>query len=82
MRINGTPMNTIPVNPYNAATEKAVTARRSTQLRKKLAKRAGANQAWAGLNQSSMMGEWMSAGRGQAPTKEQRNASGKESKIG
>jgi hypothetical protein len=61
-----------PVNPYNAASDKTAAARRSYQQRKKLAKRAGANQAWAGLDQASMIGQWMSAGRSPASTKNQR----------
>jgi len=47
MRVDGGPIHTNPVNPYNAATEKTVAARRSYQLRKKLAKRATGGQGWA-----------------------------------
>jgi hypothetical protein len=83
MRINSTPMDSIPVNPYNAATEKTVTARRSTQLRKKLAKRAAGARLWEGLDKASMIGRWMNGGKSPASATDQHHASaaGQESKI-
>ena len=83
MRVDSGSINPNPVNPYNAATEKTVTARRSFQLRKKLAKRATGTQTWEGVDQVSMIGQWMSAGRGSTLTKNTRQASAtlKNSKI-
>lgn len=63
-----------PVNPYNAATEKTVSARRSFQMRKKLAKRAAGAQGWAGVDQAAMMSQWMSGGQARSPAKDQRRA--------
>jgi hypothetical protein len=58
-------VNTIPVNPYYAATAKAAAARRPFQLRKKPLKRAASVQAWAGSKMAFMTGQWMNAGREQ-----------------
>lgn len=75
--------NPNPVNPYNAAAEKTTVAQRSFQLRKKLAKRTAGTQAWAGLGQAPMIGQWMNGGRDSALTEDKRHASSalKDSKI-
>jgi len=76
MRVDGGSSNANPVNPYNAATEKTLAARRPCQARKKLAKRATAgSQAWAGFDQAPVIAQWMSGERGKTPGKEQHNAS-------
>lgn len=77
MRADSSSNNSNPVNPYNAATEKTVVARRSFQIRKKIAKRAANNQAWAGFGRAPMMAEWMSGGRSQTNAKEQRQTNAK-----
>jgi hypothetical protein len=83
MRIECNSITPKPVNPYNAATEKAVTARRSFQVRKKLAKRAAGVQAWAGVDKDPIVGQWMNGGRSQMLTKDQRliRASSKDSRL-
>ncbi|MGD0938642.1 MAG: hypothetical protein ABR905_02945 [Terracidiphilus sp.] len=73
MRVDADSTNTNPVNPYNAAAEKTSAARRSFQMRKKLAKRAASGQGWAGLDQAAMIGQWMSGGQGLTINKDQRN---------
>jgi hypothetical protein len=75
MPIDGGSTHPNPVNPYNAATEKTAAARRSYQLRKKLAKRPTGPQGWAGLDQAPMIGQWMNGGQGKTPGKEQHNTS-------
>jgi hypothetical protein len=84
MRSDGSSMNPNPVNPYYAATEKAVAARRPFRVRKKPMKRAAGVQAWAGSDQAFMMGQWMNGGPGQALPKDQRHASasGKDPGLG
>jgi hypothetical protein len=77
MRVDGSSSNVNPVNPYVAATEKTVAARRSYQVRKKLAKRAAGSQAWAGFDQAPVVGQWMSGGQGKAPGRVERNATAK-----
>jgi hypothetical protein len=72
MRVDGSSIHPNPVNPYNAATEKTVAAKRSYQLRKKLAKRATGSQGWAGLDQAAMVGQWMSGGQEKAKARNQR----------
>ncbi len=74
MRVDIRSTMSSPVNPYNAATEKTVAARRSNQPRKKPVKRAASIRSWAGLNQASAIGQWMNGGRGHALTKKQRPA--------
>jgi hypothetical protein len=76
MRVDGASNHPSPVNPYNAATEKAVVAKRSFQLRKKLAKRAANPQGWAGLDQAAMIGQWMNGGHDRAKTENQRQHGG------
>ncbi len=73
MRIECNPVIPKPVNPYNAAAEKAVSARRSFQVRKKIAKRSTGPQGWAGLDKAAMLGQWMSADREQTLTNDRRN---------
>jgi hypothetical protein len=69
MRIECSSIKPKPVNPYNAAAEKATSARRPFQARKKIAKRAAGSQGWAGVDQASMAGQWMNTGRDQTLTK-------------
>jgi hypothetical protein len=71
---DGNSMNPNPVNPYYAATEKAVAARRPFQTRKKPAKRTAGVQASAGSVQAFLIGQWMSAGRSQALTEDRQHA--------
>ena len=81
---DGSSMNPNPVNPYYAATEKAVAARRPSQTRKKATKRTAGVQASAGSGQIFLMGQWMCAGRSQALTEDRRHAtrSGKGPDLG
>jgi len=74
MRADGSSSNDNPVNPYNAATEKTIAARRPYQRQKKLAKRAAGSQAWAGFDKAPVIGQWMSGGRGQTLGNERHNA--------
>ena len=74
MRIDGGSTQPNPVNPYNAATEKTVAAKRSYQLRKKLAKRAASSHGWAGLDQTALIGQWMSGGQDKTKTRNQRQS--------
>lgn len=69
MRIENSLINPDPVNPYQAATEMAIAARRPMQDRKKPVKRGTGAQGWAGAKQSLMIGQWMNGGRGEAVTK-------------
>jgi hypothetical protein len=71
---NGSSMNPNPVNPYYAATEKAVVARRPFQARKKSTKRTAGVQTSAGSGQAFMMSQRMNAGRSQALTEDRRHA--------
>lgn len=75
MHVHDGSINLHPVNPYNAASEKTAAARRSYQLRKKLAKRATRAQGWAGPDQAAMIGQWMNGGRSHTLPKNQRSAS-------
>jgi hypothetical protein len=83
MRIDNNSLTRTPVNPYNAATEKAVTARRPFQAKKKPVKRATVVQGWAGSHEALMVGQWMSGARINAPTKGQprANVSGRDLKC-
>jgi hypothetical protein len=80
MRSDNSAIKPNPVNPYNAATEKAFAAQRPSQARKKSVKRETGGQAWTGSAQSLMIGQWMSAGRGRALAKDSHHAdaSGKD----
>lgn len=71
MRVDGGSTSNKPVNPYAAAAEKATSARRAFQMRKKLAKRSAGTQNWSGLGRASMIDQWMNAGRSQAQIKGQ-----------
>jgi hypothetical protein len=52
-------MNLSPVNPYAAAAEKALAAKRSSTTRKKLAKAAAEAEAPASPDEAAMVGRWM-----------------------
>ncbi|MGD0095668.1 MAG: hypothetical protein ABSB60_04190 [Terracidiphilus sp.] len=71
MHLGGGSIQHNPVNPYNAATEKTFAAKRSYQIRKKLTKRASGAQGWAGVDQTAIIGRWMSGGHGLSSTKNQ-----------
>jgi hypothetical protein len=78
MHTDGTSTNPNPVNPYYAATEKAIEARRPFQVRKKPVKRAASGQFLAGSELACAAGQWMNgdqAGVGRKPLS--RSASGK-----
>ncbi|MGD0831749.1 MAG: hypothetical protein ABR907_12445 [Terracidiphilus sp.] len=66
MRIDSSLVNNNAQNPYCAATEMAIAARRPMQDRKKPMKRGAAAQGWAGSKQAFMIGQWMNGGRGEA----------------
>jgi len=75
MRIDSSTSNANAVNPYNAAAEKTASARRSCQVRKKLAKRAAGSQAWVGFDQAPVIGQWMSGEPGKTLSNQRRNTS-------
>ena len=55
-----------PVNPYNAASEKTAGARRSSPMRRKLVKHSTGTQAWASVDQTPIIGQWMSGAHDQS----------------
>lgn len=78
MHIDGSSVNSDPVNPYTAAAERAVEARQPSQERKKPVKRGAGAKPWTGSKQSMMIGQWMHAGKGELSA----CASGKDIDIG
>jgi hypothetical protein len=84
MQIHGSPENPEPVNPYYAATEKAIAAQRPFNVRKKPAKRAAGAQTGTGSDQTFMIGQWMNGGRSQVLTEDRHHAGacGKEPDLG
>jgi len=75
MRADSRSISSNPVNPYNAASEKASGARRSFQTRRKAVKQAAAVRAWTGADKAPVIGQWMNGGRGKTVSKDQRRGS-------
>ena len=65
MEIHDNLFDSQPVNPYYAATEKALAAQRPVQGRKKPVKRMTGFQAGPGSDRIYMVGDWMNAGQSQ-----------------
>lgn len=63
MHIHGMQMNFNSVNPYAAAAEKALAARRSSRTRKRLLKKAAEIGAPQSLEAASMVARWMQGPR-------------------
>ncbi len=80
MKLDLCPENSTRVNPYSAATEKAVAAQRHLQVRKKPMKHAAGAQAGSG--KAFTLDQWMSGARSRTPaeTPRQGGAPGKEPK--
>ncbi len=63
MHIHGMQMNLNSVNPYAAAAEKALAARRSSRTRKRLLKKAAQIGTQQGFEETSMVARWMQGPR-------------------
>jgi hypothetical protein len=70
MHIHGTPMNSNVVNPYLAAAEKAMSAQRAADRRKKRRKSAADAEGVSSPEEAFMVGQWMDARRNQALSEE------------
>jgi len=74
MPIDSTLVNHDAVNPYCAATEMAIAARRPMHDRKKPVKRGMGVKPWAGSKQAFGIGQWMNGGLDEALTKVEKAA--------
>ncbi len=74
MSLDSTLVNQNAVNPYCAATEMAIAARRPMQDRKKPVKRGTGAKPWAGSKQVFGIGQWMNGEQGEALTKAEHTA--------
>jgi hypothetical protein len=83
MRLDDGSIKHDPVNPYNAATEKVAALRRTFQARKKPVKRVAGVQAWVGVDQAAVIGQWMNGGCDRTSNKDHRETtvSGKDLKV-
>jgi hypothetical protein len=66
MLVEGNQMNLNPVNPYNAAAEKAMAAQRPTGSRKKPVKSAHVAECASMSDETWQISDWMNAGRKRA----------------
>lgn len=83
MPMNGSTINPDPVNPYYAASDKAVAGQRPFQPRKRAMKRAAGVQAWAGSDHAILFGQGVNGGRTQAASEDLRpaNSSGENPNL-
>jgi hypothetical protein len=84
MHIHGNQMNSNAINPYSAATERAVASQKAADVRKKLMNSGSDVESASSPDEHFMVGQWIGQQHGQSFTEDEFHAgdSGRDSDFG